>query len=336
MTPLLRTALLRFLVFGLWIALSAWLFVLFEHTGRNERREKYQLLRSLYESMASKYNMSIRDFNNLTSAAYEAMSEPGLEWTYHNALDFVIQASTTIGYGYITPKTPKGQVMCICTSLIGIPITMLALKSVGEVIVCWVTAIIQKLEKKLLKRPEPKGLQIKSAVTLFSLMVLLIIVNGFLVVGKMHWTLLEGVYFCFVTLTTIGFGDYTLQPSRRFTHLETNSSVGNESKDESEQSVTFSILFGTLSLCYLILCLCIVSSVLNSFMAALESQRCQPRCAGCIPRKTRKQIDFNQKNVDERGETNIACINMEQYGFQKENTTSLSVIDIKKAETLSW
>ena len=97
MTPLLRTALLRFLGFGLWIALSAWLFVLFEHTGRNERHEKYQLLRSLYESMASKYNMSIRDFNNLTSAAYEAMSEPGLEWTYHNALDFVIQASTTIG-----------------------------------------------------------------------------------------------------------------------------------------------------------------------------------------------------------------------------------------------
>lgn len=97
MNPLLKTALLRFIAFSLLTSLSAWLFVFVEYTGRNEFHEKYQSLRSLYESMAWKYNMSINEFNNFSNAVYEAMSVPAPEWTYHNAIDFVLQAVTTIG-----------------------------------------------------------------------------------------------------------------------------------------------------------------------------------------------------------------------------------------------
>ena len=50
-----------------------------------------------FESMAWKYNMSINEFNNFSTAVYEAMSVPAPEWTYHNAIDFVLQAVTTIG-----------------------------------------------------------------------------------------------------------------------------------------------------------------------------------------------------------------------------------------------
>ena len=97
MNPLLKTALLRFIAFSLLISLSAWLFVFVEYTGRNEVHEKYQSLRSLYEAMAWKYNMSINEFNNFSTTVHEAMSVPAPEWTYHNAIDFVLQAVTTIG-----------------------------------------------------------------------------------------------------------------------------------------------------------------------------------------------------------------------------------------------
>ena len=97
MNPLLKTALLRFIAFSLLTSLSAWLFVFVEYTGKNEVHEKYQSLRSLYESMAWKYNMSINEFNNFSNAVYEAMSVPAPVWTYHNAMDFVLQAVTTIG-----------------------------------------------------------------------------------------------------------------------------------------------------------------------------------------------------------------------------------------------
>ena len=97
MDPLIITALLRTFGFLLWASLSAWLFVIVEHTEENDVERKYQLLRSLYESMASKYNMSIEEFHNFSSLANEALSDPKPEWNYPSAVDFVFQAITTIG-----------------------------------------------------------------------------------------------------------------------------------------------------------------------------------------------------------------------------------------------
>ena len=97
MDPLIKTALLRTLAFLLWSLMTAWLFVMVEYTGDNDGEEKYQLLRSLYESMASKYNMSIEEFNNFSNVAHEALSDPKPQWDYSAAVKFVIQAVTTIG-----------------------------------------------------------------------------------------------------------------------------------------------------------------------------------------------------------------------------------------------
>ena len=97
MDPLLKTALFRCLVLFLWASLSAWLFVIVEDTGKNESDEKFKLLRSLYESLASKYNMTVEEFNNFSNVAHEALSEPKPKWTYPASVDFVFQAITTVG-----------------------------------------------------------------------------------------------------------------------------------------------------------------------------------------------------------------------------------------------
>ena len=47
--------------------------------------------------MASKYNMTVEEFNNFTNVAYQALSEPKPQWTYFAAMEFVFQAVTTIG-----------------------------------------------------------------------------------------------------------------------------------------------------------------------------------------------------------------------------------------------
>ena len=97
MNPLFKKALIRTFGFFLCASFSAWLFVLVEKTEKDDVMEKYQVLHSLYESMVYKYNMSIEEFNNFSSVAYEALSEPKPQWTYNAALDFVLQALTTIG-----------------------------------------------------------------------------------------------------------------------------------------------------------------------------------------------------------------------------------------------
>ena len=97
MDPLFKAALIRTLGLILWVTLSAWLFVIVEHTGKNDREEKYQQLHSLYEFLAYKYNMTLEEFNSISNKAYEALSEPKPQWTYYAAIDFVFQALTTIG-----------------------------------------------------------------------------------------------------------------------------------------------------------------------------------------------------------------------------------------------
>ena len=68
-----------------------------EYTEKDNQEEKYQLLHSLYVSMTSKYNMTIEEFNNFSSIAYEALTEPKPQWTYSVSVNFVFQAFTTIG-----------------------------------------------------------------------------------------------------------------------------------------------------------------------------------------------------------------------------------------------
>ena len=94
---LFKKALLRLLGFTVFAFVVPWLFVLVEQSEDDTIETKYQLLLSLYDSMASKYNMTVEEFNNFSLAAYEALSIPRQQWTYFAALDFLFQAITTIG-----------------------------------------------------------------------------------------------------------------------------------------------------------------------------------------------------------------------------------------------
>ena len=193
------------------------------------------------------------------------------------------------GYGYITPRTPAGQILCIVVSLFGIPITLLTLKSIGELISKVINKIVTKFEKKVLNRSEAKHVKIKSAMILFTSVVLLIVVSELVIITHRDWTFVEGVYFWFITFSTIGFGDYVLRPPQRIKQLfadvganksvnEENTRLSVEAKSAGLNGRRFLFMF------YYILCLCIVSSVINTIMAVFEEHKCLRRCPGCVPR----------------------------------------------------
>lgn len=212
--------------------------------------------------------------------------------------------------------------MCIFICLLGIPITMLALKSVGEVIAYVVSGIITKFEKKILKRLEPKNVQTKSAVALFLLMNISFITGGILQVWK-GFTLFEGIYFWFVTCSTIGFGDYVpYRMAGRILKLTPHDpeSFAREEVHDIYRAVYF-IMESMVGLC-------VVSSVLNSIMAAMEERnwcpRC-PRCPRCIPsRKTNDPFNIKQNSVQQQVGTEVG-----DGAYETENVTVLSMNQIK-------
>lgn len=97
MDPLHKKVIFRTLGFLLLWSLSSCVFVLIEHTDEDNVEVKRKMLWSAFEAMALKYNMSIQDFNYFSNVAYEALSEPKMQWTFITAMRFVFQAVTTIG-----------------------------------------------------------------------------------------------------------------------------------------------------------------------------------------------------------------------------------------------
>ena len=147
------------------------------------------------------------------------------------------------------------------------------------------------------------------------------------------WTIVEGVYFWFITFTTIGFGDYVVdRPQQRITKLSLNNSVYLESHESlNEEQTGLKIFFGFFSTFYVIFTLCIVSSVLNAIMAVIEERRCCPRCSGCVPRKTQDQRDNDipHSEAPKQLETNLTHLSMENNGIPMDSMVSLSVTELK-------
>ncbi|XP_020907394.1 potassium channel subfamily K member 3-like isoform X2 [Exaiptasia diaphana] len=162
--------------------------------------------------MKEKYNLTNVtewDLNQFVEAAHNVIqTRKQKDWTFNNGCEFAFAALTTIGYGEITPKTALGQGLTIPYCLVGLPLTMLALKTSGEVILLALRSAMCNFEKKVLGRQNPRIGFVKLFWTIIICQALIICMFALLETYIDGWTFLEGVYCWFITFTTIGFGDY--------------------------------------------------------------------------------------------------------------------------------
>ena len=119
-----------------------------------------------------------------------------------------------LGFGYITPATPLGQIIFIPFVLIGIPLTMMAFQALGEVITRCINKMVVTVERKLLKKKAPKKVTLKTMIVVWIIAMALFLIGGVYGIFVDEWSFTESIYFNFVAFTTIGFGDYV--PSKKF------------------------------------------------------------------------------------------------------------------------
>ncbi|KAM6219638.1 potassium channel subfamily K member 1 [Rhynchocyon petersi] len=130
-------------------------------------------------------------------------------WDFASALFFASTVLSTTGYGHAVPLSDGGKAFCIVYSIIGIPFTLLFL-----------TAVVQRLTFHVTHRPvfyihTHWGFS-KHAVSLVHAFVVGFITISFFFlipaavfsVLETEWNFLESFYFCFISLSTIGLGDY--------------------------------------------------------------------------------------------------------------------------------
>jgi hypothetical protein len=161
------------------------------------------------------------------------------DWTFEQSIQFVIVTLLTIGYGDVSPTQDITKIAVVTFSLFGLVIIGFFVISIGDVIVekCQYSFFERSLSKnpstislstwsrpffthsKLTKQRALNDINLyEDAQPLESRLVSIIIFWVFLYwIGSAlifsfleEWSIIDGVYFTFVTMTTIGYGDLKL------------------------------------------------------------------------------------------------------------------------------
>ncbi|KAM7403979.1 hypothetical protein PAMA_004409 [Pampus argenteus] len=127
-------------------------------------------------------------------------------WKFTSSAVFAATVVTTIGYGNISPSSTAGQIFCVFFALFGIPLNMVVLNRVGKYMLAIERNISDFLEGKTGRRKCTRFFV--HLVSYLSGTVLFFVVP--MIVFQLHegWTYSQTIYFCFITLSTIGFGDF--------------------------------------------------------------------------------------------------------------------------------
>uniref|UniRef100_A0A8D2ISX6 Potassium two pore domain channel subfamily K member 17 n=1 Tax=Varanus komodoensis TaxID=61221 RepID=A0A8D2ISX6_VARKO len=126
-------------------------------------------------------------------------------WDYVGSFFFSVSAVTTIGYGNLSPSTVASQVLCIFFALFGIPLNLVVLNRIGQLMLSGVHAC--------------RGAAVLTRTcALVAGLLLFLLLPPLLFVAIEGWTYEEGFYYSFITLSTIGFGDYVIgmNPERTY------------------------------------------------------------------------------------------------------------------------
>ena len=155
------------------------------------------------------------------TAAQENRVNPGYEIKFNSESKMLNDLFFPLGYGNIVPKTVQGRLFCVVYALFGIPGTCLTLKAVGDKIMELFTRLIITFERRLLKRPHPQKVETKVAITTIVITVFFLLPLLSLIVKVRHeqWSYIESFYFTFITLSTIGFGDYLPHFENEFDYI---------------------------------------------------------------------------------------------------------------------
>ncbi|MCI4382427.1 hypothetical protein PGIGA_G00014810 [Pangasianodon gigas] len=126
-------------------------------------------------------------------------------WNWPNAVIFAATVITTIGYGNIAPKTSSGRVFCIFYGLFGVPLCLTWISELGKFFGGRAKHLGQYLTKRGVS--SRKAQFTCTAIFLIWGVLIHLVIPPFVFMSQEGWTYIEGLYFSFVTLTTIGFGD---------------------------------------------------------------------------------------------------------------------------------
>ncbi|XP_061113112.1 potassium channel subfamily K member 16-like [Conger conger] len=210
----------------LYLLLGATVFQLLERDAESSNRNQFQV-----EKLHFLMNYSCLDkealeqFVQVILDAWENGVNPSgnstnpSNWDFSSSFFFAGTVVTTIGYGNLSPSTSSGQVFCVFYALCGIPLNLAFLNQLGKCL----TLHLGRLERGVVPAGKHKQSMEVLVVSSFLLMgsVFFLVIPPLVFSYVEGWSCGEAFYFAFITLSTIGFGDYVVgaDPEKHYISL---------------------------------------------------------------------------------------------------------------------
>ncbi|GBM22651.1 Potassium channel subfamily K member 10 [Araneus ventricosus] len=202
-----------------YLSLGALIFVAVEadneEYARNVSMSKSQLIRSMMEVLREENFTDRQIFESLNHRIQHSNDGQNITWknVFGEKFIFSMVLITTIGYGNVRPKSSWGKYACIIYALFGIPLHLTFMRLISLQFRAGLRKVIKNSEK-LMNTVFVDSLAITVYFVFFT--TLLVFIPAIVFNTFETWSYLESVYYSFVTLSTIGLGDYVASVGSRY------------------------------------------------------------------------------------------------------------------------
>jgi hypothetical protein len=179
---------------------------IFDYMESDNERLQIHSLNNHINEFKHKHSMNTSELNELLYLILEKKPHnAGHQWKFIGSLYFCTVVITLIGYGHSTPRTIAGKLFCILYSLVGIIVALIMFQSVGERLNTLISFLLRKIKRKLKLKNQDVG--IFDLITVeATLSFTIVCVASYVFTRHEKWSYFDALYYCFITLTTIGIG----------------------------------------------------------------------------------------------------------------------------------
>ncbi|XP_018599947.1 potassium channel, subfamily K, member 7 [Scleropages formosus] len=132
-----------------------------------------------------------------------------LSYDFTSSLFFVTAFLTTTGYGSTMPMSDEGKLFCVLYCLLGIPLTLLLMSSLTRCLLQFTTHRPVRHIQTHWGLSHSRAALAHAAVLVTGTAVLFFLLPAAgLCLLEQNWTFLDSLYVCFISISTIGLGDY--------------------------------------------------------------------------------------------------------------------------------
>ncbi|XP_040564664.1 two pore potassium channel protein sup-9 [Lepeophtheirus salmonis] len=175
--------------------------------GPNNDRT-YEALTKTRSDFISKYNMTDDDYKLLELLVLEKKPhKSGPQWKFAGSFYYALAVLALIGYGHSTPATALGKAFTMGYAIAGIPMAMVMFQSMGE--------RMNKAYSMIIKKCRTSWGSTRTDANEFDLIIasgitssIVILCGAIMYHTQEGWAFFDSVYYSFITLSTIGFGDF--------------------------------------------------------------------------------------------------------------------------------